>query len=72
MKDGRKFSARVDAAKGSASMPMSEEEVAEKFRGCAAFAQMPKDRVEQTIGLVLGLEKLDDIRKLTALLRKEP
>jgi 2-methylcitrate dehydratase PrpD len=69
MKDGRKISARVDAAKGSASMPMSEEEVAEKFRDCAAFARMPKSSVEKAIELVFGLEKLDDIRTLTALLR---
>jgi 2-methylcitrate dehydratase PrpD len=69
MKDGRKFSARVDAAKGSASMPMTEDEVAEKFRDCAAFARMPKDRIEQTIELVLKLEDVSDIRELTGLLR---
>jgi 2-methylcitrate dehydratase PrpD len=68
MKDGRHISARVDAAKGSASMPMSEEEVAEKYRDCAAFARMPKATVEKAIDLVLALEELDDIRTLTALL----
>ncbi len=68
LKDGRTLSARADAAKGSASMPLTEEEVAEKFRDCAAFAGMPKGRAEQAISMVLELEKLDDIRKLTALL----
>src|SRR5205085_3924778 len=48
LKDGRTLSARADAAKGSASMPMSEEEVSEKFRDCAAFAKLPKDAAEKT------------------------
>jgi hypothetical protein len=52
-------------------MPMTEEEVAAKFRDCAAFAHMPADRVEKAIELVLGLEKVDDIRELTALSRKQ-
>lgn len=69
LKDGRTISARVDAAKGSATMPMSEEEVAEKFRDCAAFARMPKDRAEKAIERVLNLEDVKDIRELTGLLR---
>ena len=70
LKDGRTISARVDAAKGSADYPMNEEEVAEKFRDCAAFAKMPKNTVEKAIDLVLNLEKVADIRDLTNVLRK--
>ena len=69
LKGGRTISARVDAAKGSATMPMTEDEVADKFRDCAAFARMPKDRAEKTIERVLSLEDVKDIRELTALLR---
>ena len=69
LKDGRTISARVDAAKGSADFPMTEEEVAEKFRDCAAFAKMPKDNTEKAIELLLNLEKVGDIRELTRLLR---
>ena len=69
LKDGRTISARVDAAKGSADYPMTEEEVAEKFRDCAAFAKMPKNSVEKAIDLVLNLEKVADIRDLTNVLR---
>jgi 2-methylcitrate dehydratase PrpD len=69
LKDGRTISARVDAAKGSADHPMTEEEVAEKFRDCAAFAKIPKDRAEKAIELILDLEKVGDIREVTALLR---
>jgi hypothetical protein len=55
----------VDAAKGSAALPMTEDEVARKFRECAAFTGCPGGRAEQIIDLVLHLEKVDDIRKLT-------
>jgi len=68
LKDGKTHSVRADAAKGSASMPMSEEEVAEKFRDCAAFAGMRAADVEKAIDLILNLEKVADIRTLTALL----
>ena len=68
MKDGSKYSARVDAAKGSASIPLTEEEVAEKFRDCAAFTGMQKNNAEKAIDLILNLEKIADIRTLTALL----
>ena len=69
LKDGRRFSARTDAARGSASLPLSEAEVADKFRGCARFARWLADRAEKAIALVLDLENVSDIRKLTALLR---
>jgi 2-methylcitrate dehydratase PrpD len=68
MKNGRTHSARVDAAKGSATLPMTEEEVARKFRECAEFASWPKDKTEKIIDSVLHLEKVKDIRDLTRLL----
>ena len=48
---------------------MTEDEVAEKFRDCAAFAKMPKGNTERAIELILNLEKVGDIRELTRLLR---
>jgi 2-methylcitrate dehydratase PrpD len=68
LKSGSTLSARVDAARGSASMPMTEEEVAEKFRDCAAFAGMSNDNAEKAIDLILNLEKVADIRALTSVL----
>jgi 2-methylcitrate dehydratase PrpD len=67
--NGRAFSARADAAKGSASVPMTEDEVAAKFRDCARFARWPAERAEKIISLVLDLEKVNDIRALTSLLQ---
>jgi 2-methylcitrate dehydratase PrpD len=72
LEDGRTLSARVDAAKGSASLPMNEDEVAQKFRECADFAQWPAEQSERIIALVLELEEVNDIRTLTRLLRPVP
>jgi 2-methylcitrate dehydratase PrpD len=69
MKDGRRFSARADAAKGSAGIPMNEDELAGKFRECAEFADWGVQRAEKLIELILHLEELDDVRALTELLR---
>jgi 2-methylcitrate dehydratase PrpD len=68
LKDGRTLSARVDAARGSATLPMSEEDVARKFRECAEFAGLPGGRAGQIIDLVLKLEDVRDIRDLTRLI----
>ena len=64
LNDGRRFQARVDAAKGSASIPMSEHELAEKFRECAAFAGRSEQNTENLIELIMHLEDLDDARVL--------
>lgn len=71
LKDGRRFAARVDAAKGSPADPLSDGEVAEKFRECAAFAGLPGERAEKIVDLIGRLEELDDVRALTALLRAD-
>ena len=70
LEDGRTCSARAEAAKGSASLPMTEEEVARKFCECAEFAGFSAARAGEIVELVLRLEKVGDIRQLTALLGK--
>lgn len=70
LNDGRVISGRADFAKGSPTNPMSYDEVAEKFLGCAAFADWPTSKARQVIELVRGLEGVSDIRTLTALLSK--
>jgi 2-methylcitrate dehydratase PrpD len=69
LKDGRTISGRADFGKGSPSDPMSYDEVAEKFRGCAAFAEWPSSKANQVIDMVRRLEDLSDVRTLTALLQ---
>src|SRR6266403_236320 len=68
MKDGRTITGRADFGKGSPTNPMSYDEVADKFRGCAAFAEWPATKANQVIDLVRNLEDLSDVRGLTALL----
>jgi 2-methylcitrate dehydratase PrpD len=68
LKDGRAVSGRADFGKGSPAKPMSYEEVADKFRGCAEFARWPADKTERIVELVRNLETLDSTRELTALL----
>jgi hypothetical protein len=49
---------------------MTYDEVADKFLGCAAFAEWPIARAKEVIELVRRLEDLSDVRALTALLSK--
>ena len=71
LSDGRQITGRADFGKGSPANPMSFDEVADKFRECAAFSRCPRSKAEGIITLVRGLEELRDVRELTALLSKE-
>jgi 2-methylcitrate dehydratase PrpD len=69
LKDGRTISGRADFGKGSPTDPMSYDDVAEKFRGCAAYAEWPNSKANQVIDMVRKLEDVSDVRTLTALLQ---
>jgi hypothetical protein len=66
--DGRTVSGRADFGKGSPAHPMTDVELAHKFRECAAWGGLPRASAEKVIGLVFGLEKLKHIGELTRLL----
>ena len=68
LKDGRSFSGRIDYGKGSKANPMTDDEVAGKFRLCAEYAGLPEDWADAVIDTVGRLETLGDVRELTALL----
>ncbi len=68
LKDGRKFAARADVAKGSPPIAMTDAEVADKFRGCAAFAGWPPQTGDRIVQTALELEKLPRIAELAKLL----
>jgi 2-methylcitrate dehydratase PrpD len=61
---GRKVSGRADFGKGSPAMPMSYDDVANKFRENAEFARFPKQRAEEVVALVRKLESLPSIATL--------
>jgi len=68
MKDRSLITGHADFAKGSPTNPMSFEEAAAKFRGCAEFAEWPKAKTEKIIALVTALETAPDVSALTPLL----
>lgn len=65
LKDGRTISGRADFGKGSPANPMSYDEVADKFRGCAEFAGWDTSKSESLIEAVRHLEELESVRELT-------
>ncbi len=69
LKDGRTISGRADFGKGSPANPMTYDECADKFRGCAEYARWPKDKTEAIVEMIRGFERVSDVRKLTELCR---
>ena len=72
LKDGRRLGGRVDYGKGSKANPMSDDEVAEKFRLCARYARWSEDKAEGAVAATRRLEELADVRNLTVLLSRNP
>jgi 2-methylcitrate dehydratase PrpD len=68
MKDGSVISGRADFAKGHPANPMSYEDEADKFRGCAVFAKWPSDKAESAIRMVRSIESASDVRALAVAL----
>ncbi|HET9403222.1 MAG TPA: MmgE/PrpD family protein [Burkholderiales bacterium] len=65
---GRRLGGRADFGKGSPSNPMTDDELAAKFRECAAWGKLPKASADKVVDKVFNLEKLKSIRDLTRLL----
>ena len=68
MKDGSTISGRADFAKGHPLNPMSYEEEADKFRGCAEYAKWPKAKADSVIEMVKILDKAPNISRISAAL----
>jgi 2-methylcitrate dehydratase PrpD len=70
LRDGSKLSQRVDRVKGHPAMPMSYDDVAEKFRSCVPFAARKLDgkKLERVIEEVRHLEKVKDVADIVRLL----
>jgi 2-methylcitrate dehydratase PrpD len=68
LNDGSVIEGRADFGKGGPSDPMSFEEEAEKFRGCAEYAEWPKEKTEKIISFVEKLGAATDLSQLAPLL----
>ena len=71
LEDGRVITGRADFGKGSPAHPMSFDEVAGKFRECAAYGGWPDEKAERVVETVRALEALGDVRELTSLLASQ-
>ena len=69
MKDGRVLRDQADFAKGSPADPMTFEEAAVKFRGCAEFAKWPANKTDAIIEAVSTLERARNLKRLAGLLQ---
>ncbi|MBI2914175.1 MAG: MmgE/PrpD family protein [Chloroflexi bacterium] len=66
-RSGEEYTVRVEMPKGDPRRPLTWDELAAKFRDCAA-AVLPPAAIEQGIAAIDALEELRDIGDLTAML----
>ena len=66
--NGEKYTAEVNATKGFAENPVTDEELEAKFRHNATFSILRSDKVEKIIEMIYDLEKVNDITELTSCL----
>jgi 2-methylcitrate dehydratase PrpD len=72
LQDGSVISGRADFGKGSPANPMSFDEAAAKFSGCAEFAEWPEAKTEKIIAFTKALESAPNVSALSPLLAAEP
>jgi len=63
LRDGRELSHEVLVARGDPPNPMSEQELAAKYRDCASFVLSPQD-TQLSLDMVSHLEELRDVTEL--------
>jgi len=67
--DGTILKGRADFGKGSPANPMTDEELSDKFRQCAAWGGLDGERTKAVLDLVWRIDDLPDVGELTRLLR---
>ncbi len=68
LKDGQRFSERVDWAKGRRENPMTRAELEQKFLDLAT-TRIPRDRANRLLDLVHGLEQVPNVGQVAELLQ---
>jgi 2-methylcitrate dehydratase PrpD len=67
--DGKVLRGQADFGKGSPANPMTDAELAEKFRQCAAWGGLDLKRTEAVLDMAWKIDTLPDVNALTQLLR---
>jgi len=68
LKNGQSYTREAQHAKGGPEFPMTEAELRGKFTECARET-LSADAAERALALIEGLEKVDNVRSLTDILR---
>jgi 2-methylcitrate dehydratase PrpD len=71
LKDGKVITGQAAFGKGSPTNPMSFDEAAAKFRGCAEYAEWSQAKTEKIIAFVKTLETATDMSALSPLLSSD-
>jgi 2-methylcitrate dehydratase len=66
-KQGKKYQCRVDYPRGHARNPMTDKEIAEKFKSMAS-RYMSEKQIDQIVDVVFALDKLEDVEMLSKLM----
>ena len=61
---GRRISGRADFGKGSPANPMTDDELAGKFRECAEWGGLSKSNADKVVDLVFNLEKVKSVGEI--------
>ena len=64
LESGKTASGRADFAKGSPAIPMSDQELGDKFRECASWGGVPEARQKKALELIWRLDELADIGEI--------
>jgi len=69
-KEGREYSKKVNYRRGSKQIPMSREEIIDKFLYCAGFSatHLPDGKRRQMIRIIDELERVKDMEELVSLM----
>ncbi len=70
LENGKRIAGRADFGKGSPARPMTDGELSDKFRDCAAWAGLSREATDAVLILAWRIEDLIDVTELLRPLRK--
>jgi 2-methylcitrate dehydratase PrpD len=67
-KDGRSLDTTYFPPKGTPENPMTEEELMDKYRECSEWGGIDRERIKESMKILMEIEKLDDVGDLMRLM----